>query len=95
MFDNRENSKISPFLALGGHNYDLSEKLTEIVSLSFLTSFRGFFRFSLRPIGAEIDGGCSTPPPVGGGESGVPLGRGLILSKVVGDMLLSTVIDGR
>ena len=40
MFDNREKTrKFSHFLALGGHNFDLSKKLTEIVLLSFLTSF--------------------------------------------------------
>ena len=76
MFDNREKTrKFCIFLALGATIFDLSEKLTEIVSQSFLTSFRTLFRFSLRPIGAEIDGGSNTPPPVGGGKSGVPVGR--------------------
>ena len=58
-----KNSQFWTFLAPAGHNFDLSENLTKIVSLSFLTSFRTFFRFSLRTVGAEIDGGCSTPPP--------------------------------
>ena len=43
-----------------------------------------FFPFSLRQIGAEIDGGGvfeHPPPPVGGGKSGVPVGRGLIASR--------------
>ena len=36
--------------------------------------------FSLRPIGAEIDGGIRPPPPpVGGGKSGVPVERRLII----------------
>ena len=38
------------------------------------------FRFSLRPLGAEIEGGCSTtPPPAGRGKSRGPAGRGLRL----------------
>ena len=46
----------------------------------FLTSFRTLFPvfFYLRPIGAEIDGGCSPPPPhVGDGKYGMPVGHGL------------------
>ena len=77
MFDYREELGIWPFFGPGGHNLDFSEKLTEIVSYSFLTSFRMFFRFSLRPIGAEIDGGgVEHPSPVGGGKYVVQVGRG-------------------
>ena len=73
-----KNSKLWPFFGPGGRSFDLSEKLTEIVSSSFLTSFRTLFRFSLRPIGAETDGGGGVKhPPIGGGKSGVPVGRGL------------------
>ena len=40
------------------------------------------FRFVLRCVGAEIDGGGGVfkhpPPPAGGGKSRGPLGRGLI-----------------
>ena len=64
-----------------GHNFDVSEKID---FHSFVIIFdelsNAFFRFSLRPIGAEIagGGGVQTPPsPVGSGKSGVPVGRGL------------------
>ena len=70
----------------GSHNFDLSEKLTEIVLKSFLTSFRTLFSvFSLQPIGAEINGGVRTPPPppVGDGKSGVPVGRGLNVIRLM------------
>ena len=40
MFDNREKLENLVIFGPGGHNFDVSEKLTEIVSLSFLTSFR-------------------------------------------------------
>ena len=46
------------------------------------------FRFSLRQIGAEIDGGTPPPPPVGGGKSGVPvaLTGKLVFKKLVGKL---------
>ena len=38
-----------------------------------------FFRFSLRALGAELDGGSyMTPPPSERGKSGGPSGRGLM-----------------
>ena len=48
----------------------------------FWRAFEHFFRFSIRPIGAEVDGGgrgvrTPPPPPVGGGKYEVPVGRGL------------------
>ena len=44
MFDNREKLENFAIFYPGGHKFDLSEnKLTEIVSLSFLTSFRTLF----------------------------------------------------
>ena len=51
---------------------------------SFVIFFDGFlnvfFRFSLRPIGVEIDVFFKhLPPPVGGGKSGLAVGRGLTL----------------
>ena len=64
MFDEK-NSKIWPFFGPESHNFDFDEKLTEI--LSYLTIFdelsNAFSCFSLRPIGAEIDGGVRPPPP--------------------------------
>ena len=57
MFDNREKLKKFAILTLGGHNFDFSQKLTEIVSYHFDELSSAFFRFSLRPIAAEIDGG--------------------------------------
>ena len=48
----------------GDLNIDVSEKLTEVVSKWFLTSFRTFFfRFSLRRTGAELDGGGRLEAP--------------------------------
>ena len=46
----------------------------------FYEIWNAVFRFALRCAGAEIDEGCSTPPPpAGGGKSRGPLGRGLIM----------------
>ena len=61
--DNHEKLEHFAIFWPWGHNFDLSDKLTEIASWLFLTDFRMLFRFSLRPIGAEIDGGrCVNPP---------------------------------
>ena len=43
MFDNREKLEKFAIFGPGGHNFDISEKLTEIVSKSFLTNLRAFF----------------------------------------------------
>ena len=43
MFDNHEKLENLAIFWPWGRNFDLSEKLTEIVSLSFLTSFRALF----------------------------------------------------
>ena len=43
MLDNREKLDNLVFFAPWGHNVDFSEKWTEIVSESFLTSFRTLF----------------------------------------------------
>ena len=50
-------------LTSGDLNFDLSLKMTQVVSECFFPSFRTpFFRFVLRCAGAEIDGGVQTPP---------------------------------
>ena len=66
----------------GDLNIDLSEKLTELVSKSFLTSFRTLFsNFSLQRLGAELDwgeGASRRPPPSADhGSFGAPARRGL------------------
>ena len=59
--DNREKLEKLVIFGTGGHDFDFSEKLTEIVSKSLLTSFRMFFLFFfLRPIRAEM---VFDPPP--------------------------------
>ena len=74
----KKNSKIWPVFGPGCHNFDLSEKLTASFVIIYDEFLTFFFRFSLRPIGAEIDGGVFKQlPPVGGGKSGAPVGRGL------------------
>ena len=69
-----------PFLNPGGHNFDLSEKMRKIVSLSFFMTFRTFFSFFSKTNRSRVRGagGSSTLPPVGVGKSGVPVGHGLI-----------------
>ena len=56
MFDNREKLKVWAFLAPGGNNFDLIEKIDRN---SFVIIFdelsNDYFRFSLRPIGSKID----------------------------------------
>ena len=59
----KKNSKSLAFVITRGHNFDPSEIISEIVSSSSLTSFPALFLFSLRPIVAETDVGCSAPPP--------------------------------
>ena len=46
----------------GDLNIGLSEKLTETLSYRFLTSFRTHFSFSLRRLGAELEGVFRPPP---------------------------------
>ena len=82
VWQSRKTRKFGHFFGPSGHKFGFSEKLTEIVSKSFLTSFRTFFPFfSTTNRSRDIrGGGCSnTPPPVGDGKSGVPVGRGLNL----------------
>ena len=56
--------KILEFLTPGDLNFDLSQKMTEMISKWFFASFRMLpFGFSLRRPGAEIMGGVQTPPP--------------------------------
>ena len=43
MFDNREKLETLVIFGLEDHNFDLSEKSTKKVSLSFLTSFQKLF----------------------------------------------------
>ena len=76
-----KKSKNSPFLGPEGHNFHVGENWLNSFVIIFDEHSNAFFRFSLRPIGAEIDGGSNTPPPppVGSGKSGVPMGRGLTL----------------
>ena len=54
----KKNSKFWTFLVPGGHNFDLNENLTEIISYSFFREpLKVFFlSFILRPIGVP-------PPP--------------------------------
>ena len=63
----------------GDLTFDLTKKVTDVISSLFLTLFRTppFVRVSLRGPGAELEGGCSTPPPAGRGNPGPPAGRGL------------------
>ena len=63
MFDNRENSKIWPIFGFGGHNFDLSEKLTETFSLSLLTSFQTLFPFSSTTNRSRDRHVLDPPPP--------------------------------
>ena len=59
-----KNLKILQFWSPGGHNFDLNEKMTEVLSYCFfLTIFRIALSACLRRSGAELDGGRIPPPP--------------------------------
>ena len=59
-----KNWKILQFWSPGGHNFDLSDKMTEVLSYCFLTTFsNAAFCLSLPRSGAELDGGQIPPSP--------------------------------
>ena len=62
MFDNREKLENLAICGPWGHNFDISEKLTEKFRNLFDELSNVYSRFSLRPIGAEIDGGVHLRP---------------------------------
>ena len=52
-----QNRRFSQNVTSGDLNIDLTEKITEVLSESFLTGYRLlFFRFALRHLGAELVG---------------------------------------
>ena len=63
MFAIRRNLKNLQFWSPGGHNFELSEKMTEVLSYCFLMTFRMPLSACLRRSGAELDGGWIPPPP--------------------------------
>ena len=72
--------KIFGILTPGDPNFDLSEKMTEMISKWFFASFRTLpFVFLYGDQEPRSWGGRSNaPPPAGGGKSRGPAGRGLI-----------------
>ena len=64
MFTNREKLENLTIFGPRGHNFDICEKLSNISVLIFHEISNVFLRFSLRPTGAEIDGGQPPPPPL-------------------------------
>ena len=71
-------------LTPGDRNFDLSEKMTEMISKWFFASFRTLpFVFLYGDQEPRSWGGRSNaPPPAGGGKSRGPAGRGLSRSLV-------------
>ena len=74
-------------LTSGDLNFDLSLKMTEVVSEWFLPSFRSRFPICStmrRSRDRRGGGGVQTPPPSGGGNSRGPPGRGLTRAPLGG-----------
>ena len=65
MFAIREKLEILQFWSPGGHNIDLSEKMTEVLSYCFLTTFRMPFSACLYDAQEPSYTGGGYPPPPG------------------------------
>ena len=76
------NLKIWAFLDPGRYNFDLSENLLKQFRNHFFTSFRTFFSFFTTTSRSRVGRGCFNTPPVGGGKSGVSVGRRLRLNRM-------------
>ena len=63
----------------GDLTFDLTKKVTEVISSFFDALSNAAYPVSLRGPGAELEGGVfkHPPPPAGRGNPGAPAGRGL------------------